>query len=148
MVSEGLVDRLNARELDAVLLHEDYHARRREPLIRATAEAAAEVLFFVPIARWWSRRRIETAELRADQAAVRRVGPRPVASALCTLGSAARSQTAFAGVGELRVAQLLGDPLPPRRPTPRVVVSSLLGAPFLLLVAGCVVLDAARVLGY
>jgi Zn-dependent protease with chaperone function len=148
VVSEGLVDQLSGAELDAVLLHEDHHARQREPMARAASESAADVLFFLPLARWWSRRRIETAELEADQAAVRRVGPRPVASALCTLGSAVRSQTSFAGVAGLRVAQLLGDPLPPRRPALGVIAVSLLGVPFVLLVAGCVVLDAARVLGY
>jgi Zn-dependent protease with chaperone function len=147
VVSEGLVTRLNSHELDAVLLHEDYHVRQREPLVRAAAAVAADVLFFLPLARWWSQRRIETAELRADQAAVRRVGRQPVASALTTLGSAGRGQVTFAGVAELRVAQLLGDPLPPRRPAPAVVASSLLGVPFVLLVAACVMLDAGRLLG-
>lgn len=146
VVSDSLADELDGPELDAVLLHEDHHVRQREPLLRAAAEAVADVLFFLPLARWWSRRRIETAELAADQAAVRRVGPGPVASALCTLGTTARTQTAFVGVAGLRVAQLLGDPLPPRRPAASVVAVSLLGLPFVLLVVCCLALDAARVL--
>src|SRR5207245_1323744 len=97
----------------AVLLHERRHLREREPVVRAACEAAAQVLVFFPLARWWSRRRIEEAELRADQAALRRVGPRPVAAALFRLGSTVPAAAAFAGDTELRVAQLLGDPLPP-----------------------------------
>jgi Zn-dependent protease with chaperone function len=148
VASVGLVERLNGNELDAVLLHEYDHVRRREPLVRAAAESAAEVLFFLPLARWWSRHRTEAAELRADQAAVRRMGPRPVASALRTLGSAGRAEASFVGVAELRVAQLLGDRLPRRRPASAVVAASLLGIPFALVVGGCLVLDAARILGH
>jgi Zn-dependent protease with chaperone function len=139
VVSEGLSDRLDDHELDAVLLHEREHLREREPVVRAASEAAALVLFFCPLARWWSRRRIELAELRADRAAVREVGPRPVAAALCTLGSALPSQAAFAGAAEVRVAQLLGDPLPRRRPSASTVVTSLLGFPFAIAVAGCAI---------
>lgn len=139
VVSEGLAERLDHNELDAVLLHEREHLREREPVVRAAFEAAALVLFFFPMARWWSRRRIEKAELRADQAALREVGPRPVAAALCALGSALPSQAAFSGAAELRVAQLLGDPLPSRRPGLSLVATSLLGFPFAVAVAGCVI---------
>ena len=147
VVSEGLSERLDDNELDAVLLHEREHVREREPIVRAAFEAAALVLFFFPMARWWSRRRIERAELRADQAAVREVGPRPVASALCTLGSALLSQAAFSGAAELRVAQLLGDPLPSQRPGAAMVATSLLGLPFALAVAGCAVQLLLQVTG-
>jgi hypothetical protein len=145
-VSESLTDELNDQELDAVLLHEHHHLREREPLARAAWEAAALVLFFFPLARWWSRHRIEIAELRADEAAVRKVGPRPVAAALRTLGTAMPSGAPFAGVAELRVAQLLGDPLPVRRPPVRVVVASALGFPFVLVVGACLVQIAVHVL--
>lgn len=147
VVSEGLAERLDDNELDAVLLHERHHLREHEPMIRAASEAAAHVLFFFPLARWWSWRRIEQAELRADQAAVREVGPQPVAAALCTLGSALPSQAAFSGAAELRVAQLLGDPIPCQRPTASLVATSLLGLPFAIAVAGCVIHIALRVTG-
>jgi Zn-dependent protease with chaperone function len=145
-VSECLADELDDQELDAVLLHEHHHLREREPLARAAWEAAAQVLFFFPLARWWSRQRIEVAELRADEAAVRKVGPRPVATALRTLGTARPSGAPFAGVAELRVAQLLGDPLPAQRPPAEVVVASLLGFPFALAVGGCLVQIAVHLL--
>jgi len=148
VVSEGLSERLDDNELDAVLLHEREHLREREPVVRAASEAAALVLFFCPLARWWSRRRIERAELRADQAAVREVGPRPVAAALCTLGSALPSQAAFAGAAELRVAQLLGDPLPTQRPGASLIATSVLGFPFAIAVTGCALLTLLQITGH
>jgi len=146
IVSEGLTDELDDRELEAVLVHEHHHAREHEPLMRAAFESAAQVLVFFPIARWWSRRRIERAELRADQAALRRVGPRPVAAALCRLGSAVPAEAAFAGGTELRVAQLLGDPLPRRRPAAPTVAASILGLPLAVAAAGCVFIALAHLL--
>lgn len=146
IVSEGLAEQLGERELEAVLLHERQHLREREPMVRAACEAAAQVLVFFPLARWWSRRRIEMAELRADQAALRRVGPRPVAAALFRLGSTVPAEAAFAGDTELRVAQLLGDPLPPQRPAARTVALSLAGVPFAAAVVGCAVFNIAQLL--
>jgi len=147
IVSEGLAEQLDDRELEAVLLHERQHLREREPVVRAACEAAAQVLVFFPLARWWSRRRIEQAELRADQAALCRVGPRPVAAALFRLGSTVPAAAAFAGDTELRVAQLLGDPLPPQRPAVWMVAVSLAGLPFAAAVAGCAVLNIGLLLG-
>jgi Zn-dependent protease with chaperone function len=146
IVSEGLAEHLDDRELEAVLLHERQHLRDREPVMRAACEAAAQVLVFFPLARWLSRRRIERAELRADQAALREVGPRPVAAALFRLGSTAPAAAAFAGDTELRVAQLLGDPLPQQRPAAVTVATSIVGLPFAAAVVGCAVLDIAQLM--
>jgi Zn-dependent protease with chaperone function len=146
IVSEGLAEQLDDRELEAVLLHECQHLLEREPVVRAACEAAAQVLVFFPLARWWSQRRIERAELRADQAALRRVGPRPVAAALFRLGATAPVAAAFAGDAELRVAQLLGDPLPPQRPAALTVATSLIGLPFAAAVVGCAALNIVQLL--
>jgi Zn-dependent protease with chaperone function len=146
IVSDGLAEQLDERELEAVLLHERQHLYEREPVVRAACEAAAQVLVFFPLARWWSRRRIEEAELRADQAALRRVGPRPVAAALFRLGSSAPAAAAFAGDTELRVAQLLGDPLPRRRPAASTVLTSLIGVPFAVMVAGSAFIGLGQLL--
>ncbi|HYW26374.1 MAG TPA: M56 family metallopeptidase [Terriglobales bacterium] len=146
IVSEGLAEQLDDRELEAVLLHERQHLREREPVVRAACEAAAQVLVFFPLARWWSRRRMERAELRADQAALRRVGPRPVAAALFRLGSTIPAAAAFAGDSQLRVAQLLGDPLPTPRPAAVTVATSLIGFPFAAAVVGCAILNIAQLL--
>jgi Zn-dependent protease with chaperone function len=146
IVSEGLAEQLDDRMLEAVLLHERQHLREHEPVVRAAWEAAALVLVFFPLARWWSRRRIEKAELRADQAALCRVGPRPVAAALFRLGWTVPAAAAFAGGTELRVAQLLGDPLPRQRPEAWTVAVSLAGLPFASAVVGCAVLNIAQLL--
>lgn len=87
VVSIELVARLRPEELDAVLIHEQDHARRREPLMRAAYQAAAETLFYMPLVRWWSQQQAARAELRADRAAIQRLGARPVAGALLALGS-------------------------------------------------------------
>jgi Zn-dependent protease with chaperone function len=146
IVSEGLAEQLDDHELEAVLLHERQHLREREPVVRAACEAAAQVLVFFPLARWWSHRRIERAELRADEAALCRVGPRPVAAALFRLGSAVPTTAAFAGDTEIRVAQLLGDPIPAQRPAAVTVATSLIGFPFAAAVVGCAILNIGQLL--
>lgn len=146
VVSEGLIGRLTADELDAVLLHEREHARTFEPLVRAAHESASEVLFYIPLVRWWSRRRLEDSELRADRVALAHLGPRPLASALWALGGTStgiRGVAAFGGVAELRVAQVLGDPLPARAPGFSLLAISGLGAYLAFQVASCLV-EAAQ----
>ena len=141
LLSEGLVRTVGDEELDAILLHEQDHVRRLEPLVRAGYDAAATVFFYVPLLRWWSRKRIEDAELRADRAALDRLGPRPVAAALWALGSSPllRGTAAFGGVAELRVAQILGDPLPRRAPEWSLMAISTMGVYLALQVGSCLV---------
>ncbi len=71
VVPRVLVERLNAPELRAILLHEDAHRRRFEPLqIAVQRTAAAAFYFFPPIWPLLSRLR-ETSEIACDEAAVR-----------------------------------------------------------------------------
>ena len=139
LVSDGLVRRLGAQELDAVLLHEQEHVRSLEPLVRAVLDSASEVFFYVPLLRWWTQRRLEDSELRADRAALERLGPRPVAAALWALGdgTAVQGVAAFGGLARLRVAQVLGDPLPRRVPGLALVLISGMGIYFAFQVASC-----------
>lgn len=122
-ISRSLVERLAPAVLEAVLLHEQDHASRYEPLRRTASWAAAQALFFLPVVGWWARRGMETAELRADQTARIRLGPGPVAQALLLLSAetAVAGEAAFTGSAALRTAQLLGDPIP-RQPLPRMTV--------------------------
>ncbi len=140
-VSDGMVRRLRARELDAVLLHEDHHRRWREPLQRAMRTAAAEVLFFLPVVRWWADRHLEAAELAADRAVLRRLGPVPLAGALWAAGSSGPSlaQVAFDGAPRARAAQILGEP--PRRTglSLSAAVSSVSGLSIALAITACMV---------
>jgi len=125
----AVVTTLAPAERDAVLSHEAAHARRRDPLRRLIARAAADTMFYLPLARWWARRQAETAELRADQAAFGYAGRQAVASALLTTleTGAPVGAAAYGGVTDARIAQLLGDELPARRPAPALVILSVLG---------------------
>src|SRR5439155_27041411 len=74
VVSRGLLARLTPEQLDAVLLHEQHHARRRDALRQAALRAARDVFFYAPLVSWWVDRHLERAELYADRAAVQRLG--------------------------------------------------------------------------
>ena len=147
-VSEGLLSRLREDELDAVLLHEHEHVRTFEPALRAALDSASEVFFYVPLVRWWSRRRVEDSELRADRVALERLGPRPVAAALWALGGSAAGKgvAAFGGVADLRVAQVLGDRLPARAPGLPLVGISAMGSYLAFQVASCLVQATQRLM--
>lgn len=138
-VTAGMVASLAADELEAVLVHEAEHARRRDPLRRLTGQAAADVLFWLPLVGWWSRQRLEDAELAADRAAIGRVGRTPLARALrATAIPAAAVGARFDGAGAARVSQLLGDQLPRHRPPLAACLLSLLGLILAVSLAMCV----------
>jgi Zn-dependent protease with chaperone function len=139
-VTRAMVAALADEELEAVLVHEAEHARRRDPLRRLAGRAAADVLFWLPLVGWWSRRRLEDAGLAADRAAIDRVGRRPLARALrATAVVAAPGVGArFDGAGPARVTQLLGDQLPRRRPPLAACLLSLLGLTLAVSLAMCV----------
>jgi BlaR1 peptidase M56 len=121
--------RLNANELDAILAHEAAHARRRDPLRRLLTRAAADVMFWLPLLRWWLRTHVENAEVHADKAAIGHAGRRALAAALLAAGAEPPAAVpAMAGATETRIAHLLGEDLPVRRPPVALVVLSLLGA--------------------
>jgi Zn-dependent protease with chaperone function len=139
-VTSGMVAALAAEELDAVLVHEAEHARRRDPLRRLAGRAAAEVLFWLPLVGWWTRHRLEDAELAADRAAIDRVGRSPLARALRATASPAAPMVGarFDGAGAARVTQLLGDQLPRRHPPLAACLLSLLGLILAVSLAMCV----------
>jgi Zn-dependent protease with chaperone function len=140
LVTSGMVASLAAEELQAVLVHEAEHARRRDPLRRLAGRAAADVLFWLPLVGWWSRRGLEQAELAADRAAIGRVGRTPLARALRATASPATPMVAarFDGAGRARVSQLLGDQPPRRRPPLAACLLSLLGLILAVSLAMCV----------
>ena len=120
---------LGANELDAVLAHEAAHARRHDPLRRLLTRAAADVMFWFPLLRWWLRKHVEDAELQADKAAIHHAGRQGLAAAI--LAAAAQPPIpapAMGGATDARIAHLLGEELPIRRPPASLVVLSLLGA--------------------
>ncbi|GAC1326861.1 MAG: hypothetical protein NVSMB17_00040 [Candidatus Dormibacteria bacterium] len=129
VVSSGLAGSVGGRVLDAVLLHEAYHASHHEPLRRAVFDALADVLLAFPALRWWADRKVEDSELAADRAAIARVGAESVAAALVVVGASTppAAVAAFGGCADLRAAQVLGDALPARRMPTRTVLGSLAG---------------------
>jgi beta-lactamase regulating signal transducer with metallopeptidase domain len=139
-VTSAMVASLPDQELDAVLVHEAEHAHRRDPLRRLAGRAAADVLFWLPLVGWWSRRRLEDAELAADRAAIRRVGRTPLARALRATAPpvAPAAGAGFDGAGPARVTQLLGDPPPRRRPPLAACLLSALGLILAVSLAMCV----------
>jgi Zn-dependent protease with chaperone function len=140
-VTSGMVAALAPEELDAVLVHEAEHARRRDPLRRLARRAAAEVLVWLPLVGWWTSRRLEDAELAADRAAIDRVGRTPLARALQATAipmAPAAVGARFDGAAAARVTQLLGDQLPPRRPPLAACLLSLLGLTMAVSLTMCV----------
>jgi Zn-dependent protease with chaperone function len=113
-LSSGLVDLLSPLQLQAVLLHEDYHRRQHDPLCFLMLEAVASTLFFLPAVRE-SVAGIQTArELAADRYAIQKVGKHALAGALCQLLAAPpppfpqRMMVGFSGT-TLRIDALLSQ---------------------------------------
>ena len=82
-LSTGLIRRLDDAELRAVLLHERYHLRQRDPLRLVIARYFAAGLYVVPVVEELVEYYTVQKEVAADQAAVRAMGGvRELASAL------------------------------------------------------------------
>ncbi len=82
-VSTGLLRRLERDEVEAVLLHERSHLRRRDPLRLVIARYFAAGLYVVPVVEDLLEHYTLEKELEADQDAVNALGDvRPLARAL------------------------------------------------------------------
>lgn len=108
-LSTAAVEALDEDELDAVLAHEEQHARVRDPLRVFCLRGLAAALFFLPALRRLSDRYASLSELAADAAAVRASGGdrRPLASALLLFGEA--PDPAVVSIAPERVDHLLGQ---------------------------------------
>jgi BlaR1 peptidase M56 len=85
-LSTGLVERLDPDELRAVLHHERYHLRQRDPLRQVVARYFAAGLYVVPVVDELLSFHTLQKEIEADQEAVRASGDvRSLASALYKL---------------------------------------------------------------
>jgi len=81
-VSSHLAASASADELDAVLAHEWYHVRNRDPLKVVVARALPSAFFFLPALGHLRTRYLAGRELAADRRAVDATGRRPLAAAL------------------------------------------------------------------
>ncbi len=106
VVSDGLIELLSDRELLSVLAHERHHARRRDPLRRALAQAISDAFWFIPAFRTTADTQMTISELAADAVAARSAGVQPLASALVTFEDHGGPG---AGATPERVRQLVGQ---------------------------------------
>jgi Zn-dependent protease with chaperone function len=141
------IAKLGANELAAVLAHEAAHARRRDPLRRLITRAAADVVFWFPLLRWWLHRHVENAEVYADKAAIDHAGRQGLAAALLATAQPPVAVPAMAGATETRIAHLLGEDLPAKRPPANLVLLSLLGAITAVWLVMCLGQGALAVVG-
>ena len=129
----GLDRLLSQQELDAVLMHELAHARRRDNLISLLYEAAVCVLWFHPLV-WLAGARMSLyRELSCDESVIENAHGRALVSALAKLAAPEKGlflQTAASSHLSYRVDRLVGPPQLPNR-----MASSLLSMLFLALLS-------------
>lgn len=73
-LTDGVVDLLSDEELTAVLAHEAYHCRRRDPLRLLITRAIKSAFFFMPLVIDLVHATELQQEAAADQSAIRQVG--------------------------------------------------------------------------
>ena len=145
-LSTALVRRLSDEELRAVLVHERYHLRHRDPLRVVIARYFAAGLYVVPVVEELASFYALQKEIAADDDAVRQVGVAPLARALYKLLPDAPDRelgllmpVTGLSVTEARIERLAGGIDIPLRLTPASVALSagaLLGAVVLATVGG------------
>lgn len=81
-VSRGLIERLSAEEVAAVMVHERYHVHARDPLKLVVARTAARTCFFLPAVGHLVARYLAGRELAADRRSLRDSGRPALAGAL------------------------------------------------------------------
>ena len=109
-ITTGALARLDAPALDAVLVHERQHARRRDPLRLAASRMIARSLFFLPAIRELRRGQQLLAEVSADESAVTAAaGDRSALARAMLSFSDAPEAGGASGVDPARVDYLLGE---------------------------------------
>ena len=133
-VSRGLVEHLSPEELEAVVTHERYHVRARDPLKLVVARTAARTCFFLPAVGHLVARYLAGRELAADRRSLRDQGRPALAGALFKVvagPSWEELDTAAAMAGPellaVRVEQLEhgSEPVLPRVPAGSVMLSAV-----------------------
>lgn len=84
-LSNTIVNSLNKNELKAVLIHESYHLKSRDPLKILLSQIASSMFFFVPTIKDIQRHYILTKEINADQLVINKNGTKHLKFALVKL---------------------------------------------------------------
>jgi bla regulator protein blaR1 len=109
-ITTGALARLDEQGLNAVLVHERHHARRRDPLRLAAARVIARSLFFLPGVRELRRGHQELAEVSADESALAATaGDRSALARAMLSFSDDAGPSASSRVDPVRVRYLLGE---------------------------------------
>jgi beta-lactamase regulating signal transducer with metallopeptidase domain len=125
----GIERVLNADELEAVLLHETTHARRRDNLIRLVHEIGVSAFWFHPLV-WLAGSRLSLyRELSCDESVIRGARGGELVSALAKLAHPGETLLLQAGVSAYLADRVASLALP-RRTSP--VASALQAAIFVL----------------
>lgn len=147
-VPRSIEQLLTAPELEAVLLHEITHAKRRDNLLRLVHELVQCLLWFHPLVWLVGARLALYRELSCDESVLQRGRGGPLVSALAKLAlhentpvlqSPVLRSAATALVSE-RLERLLAPALPPARRLANIVV----GATFVGLLLGGTVFTVAH----
>jgi hypothetical protein len=87
IISKGMFELLDEAQLTAVLAHEAAHVRHRDPARALAVRCASNALFYLPLARYLSKKSLVASELGADSAAASVAGqPALVRALLDVLG--------------------------------------------------------------
>lgn len=132
VITQGLLDRLDADEQAAAVWHEAHHARVREPLKCLAARLAAQTFFWLPVLDDLLDRYLLVKELEADRFAAQRTSRRALAGALHEVigASTPAGAVGLADRAASRVDRLFDEraPLPPLTRPLHVLVTGVVTA--------------------
>ena len=114
-LTHGLVDSLEDEEIRAVVRHEAAHAEAYVPLKALVARLFARTFFWLPALRDLESSYTLTAELAADEAAIRATSKQAVAAALTRVLDASLPAIGFANLSDARINKLLDPRVAPPR---------------------------------
>ena len=118
LLPAGIDHLLSRHELNAVLMHELTHARRRDNLIRLVHEVGLCLLWFHPLVWFVGSRLALYRELSCDDSVIQNARGEDLISALAKLAAPAHAFTLQASASSFlgrRLARLAGQPQPEYR---------------------------------
>jgi Zn-dependent protease with chaperone function len=131
IISQGMFELLDEPQLTAVLAHEAAHVRHRDPARALAVQCAANALFYLPVARFLSKKALVASELGADSMAATIAGQPALIRALLEVLGRVRpvlgTVTEMASLDALdsRIEALRTKALPRTRPRPVIGIVSV-----------------------